>query len=82
MPLSDLWHIKTIIRRYGLEYHKEKSFIDRPAEITGVILRDGNVSAPHRQHQKRKAASEAMKSDAIDTELVGRKLKGLEGQLL
>ncbi|MGA1799277.1 reverse transcriptase family protein [Sphingomonas sp. 4RDLI-65] len=81
VPLSDLWYIKTIIRRYGLEYHKEKSFIDRPAEITGVILRDGAVSAPHRQHQKRKAASEALRGGAIDIDVVGRQLKGLEGQL-
>lgn len=82
VPLSDLWHIKTIIRRHGLEYHKEKSFIDRPAEITGVVIRDGEVLAPHRQHQKRKAASEALRADTVDAGALGRQLKGLESQLV
>lgn len=81
VPLRDIWHIKTIIRRYGLEYHKEKSFIDRPAEITGVIVRDGKVLAPNRQHRKRKAAAEALNSLSPCTAGVERQLKGLESQL-
>lgn len=81
VPLSDFWHIKTIIRRFGLEYHKEKSFIDRPAEVTGVIVHNGMVSAPHRQHRKRKAESEALRGSPSDPDAARRRLKGLEGQL-
>lgn len=81
VPLSDLWHIKTIIRRFGLEYHKEKSFIDRPAEITGVIVHNGMVSAPHRQHRKRKAESEALRSGSLDRPATRQRLRGLEAQL-
>lgn len=81
VPLSDLWQIKTIIRRFGLEYHKEKSFVDRPAEITGVIVQNGTVSAPNRQHQKRKALSEFLHTNPAEAEAKARTLLGLEGQL-
>lgn len=81
VSLSDLWHIKTIIRRFGLEYHKEKSFIDRPAEITGVIVHKGMVSAPHRQHRKRKAQSESLRSGSADPLATRHRLRGLEAQL-
>lgn len=77
----DIWHIKTIIRRYGLKYHKEKSFIDRPAEITGVIIRDGKVLAPHRQHRRRKAMAESLHSPVPDQGKAELKLRGLESQL-
>lgn len=48
----DLWDIKRMIDRVGLSYHKEKVYVDASPEITGVVLRDGRLVAPHRQHKK------------------------------
>lgn len=39
---SVLWQVKQAIHAAGLRYHKEKTYIDRPAEITGVIV-DGTT---------------------------------------
>lgn len=47
-----LWAIKNAIHRSGLRYHKEKTFIDRPAEITGIIVHGDRMLVPNRQHQK------------------------------
>ena len=33
-----IWQIKEMIHGAGLQYHKEKRFVDCPAEITGVIV--------------------------------------------
>lgn len=52
VPASDIWEIRQMIHRVGLRYHKEKTFVDQPAEVTGVILKDGKLTAPFRQHKK------------------------------
>ncbi len=52
VPERDIWEVKQMIHRVGLRYHKEKTFVDRPAEITGVMLRSGQLAAPFRQHKK------------------------------
>lgn len=44
-----LWDVKVAIHACGLRYHKEKCYIDKPAEITGVIVRARGLSAPNRQ---------------------------------
>jgi len=48
----DLWQIKKIIHSSGLRYHKEKHYVDCPAEITGVIVRNEMLSVPNRQLKK------------------------------
>lgn len=42
MSLSRNYPIKQMIHRYGPRYNKEKTFVDRPAEITDVIV-NGDV---------------------------------------
>ena len=81
VPRADLWQIKTIIKRYGLQYHKEKTFIDRPAEITGVIVTKGLLFAPHRQHHKRQLASEELRMFGDRDGKLRSRIGGLEGQI-
>lgn len=78
---ADLWQIKRMISRFGLKYHKEKSFIDRPAEVTGVILKGGYLLAPNRQHHKWKAATEEQHPHAADLDVARNRIAGLAGQL-
>lgn len=47
-----IWEIKRAIHRAGLRYHKEKKFVDVPAEVTGVILDGDMLSPPNRQLKK------------------------------
>jgi hypothetical protein len=47
-----IWEIKRSIHGAGLRYHKEKRYIDRPAEITGVIVDSGTLLPPNRQLKK------------------------------
>jgi hypothetical protein len=81
VPSSDIWLIKRMIHGYGLRYHKEKSFVDRPAEITGVIVRDDKLSVPHRQHLKRRLARQELQSSEGDTQVLRGRLAGLDGQI-
>lgn len=82
VPRSDIWQIKRIIHRGGLRYHKEKSFVDRPAEITGVIVREGRVTPPHRQFRKLKQAGDALiGAKAEDSEALRSRVLGLAGQI-
>ncbi len=54
VPERAVWKIKEILRKHGHRYNadKERSIRDRPAEITGVILRRSGLHAPNRQHRK------------------------------
>lgn len=81
VPEGDLWRIKRIIHRFGLRYHKEKSFIDCPAEITGVVVKDGRLLAPNRQHFKWKAATQERHSCTADRLAARGRIAGLEGQM-
>lgn len=79
---ADIWEVRKMIRRAGLRYHKEKTFVDRPAEITGVVVRGMKLEAPFRQHKKmrevRALLAEAPKESRED--LLGR-LSGIAGQI-
>jgi hypothetical protein len=81
VPLSDIWVIKRMIHGYGLRYHKEKSFIDRPAEITGVIVKEDKLSVPYRQHLKRRLARQELQSGEGDIQVLQGRLAGLDGQI-
>src|SRR5690606_37786057 len=56
VPTRMLWDIKQVIHGGGLRYHKEKRAVDRPCEITGVVIRNGRLLPPNRQHQKLRVA--------------------------
>lgn len=83
VPLNVMWGIRRQIHRVGLRYHKEKFYVDTPAEITGVIVKGGAIFPPNRQLKKMHELKQAsMKSD-IDAD--GGKIKasmsGLSGQI-
>ena len=82
IPKSDMWEIRRMIHGHGLVAHKAKTYVDCPAEITGVILRDGMLVAPFRQHQKKHEARVLLRTTADDERnvLIGR-IAGIEGQI-
>lgn len=81
VPLSDVWQIKRMIHGYGLRYHKEKTFIDRPAEITGVIVDADKLKVPHRQHLKRSLARQELLTGQGNIQVLQGRLAGLDGQI-
>jgi retron-type reverse transcriptase len=79
VPEKLIWVIKKRIYRNGLRYHKQKRFSgEHPREVTGVILDQGRVKLPHRQHKKiyglrrdiRRAPGE------VEREMLNRRLQG------
>lgn len=77
-----IWRIKQTIHRSGLRYHKERSYVDVPAEVTGVIVHKGRLVVPNRQLLKRHRTSRSLQVASTECErkaLIGR-LKGLDGQ--
>jgi hypothetical protein len=77
-----LWEIKRAIHRSGLRYHKEKHFIDRPAEITGVIVDGDRLLVPNRQLRKLNDTRHALRRavPASEEKKLLERLSGLQGQ--
>ncbi len=73
-----IWKVRQLIYRGGLRYHKEKHYIDHPAEITGVIASNGGVRAPHRQFKKLHEARAALRAaqEAETAALLKSKIRG------
>src|SRR3546814_7602766 len=40
VTVADVWHVRPMLNRPGLRDHKLKHYVLRPAEITGVVVRD------------------------------------------
>lgn len=82
VPKSDIWEVRRLIHAVGLRYHKEKTFIDRPAEVTGVMLRAGQLAAPFRQHKKMHQARSLLAGAKEEDRhaLLGR-VAGIRGQI-
>lgn len=78
---SALWEIKKIIFRAGLRYHKEKRFVDGPAEITGVIVDKGRLSVPFRQRRKVRKLRELLRL-GNDRSAEAKTLAGLKAQMM
>jgi retron-type reverse transcriptase len=78
-----LWAVKKSIHASGLRYHKEKRFIDSPAEITGAITRAGSLYPPNRQLKKlhRARLDPVTLSPSADAKIRKGKLDGLLGQI-
>ncbi|MBP1881587.1 reverse transcriptase family protein [Agrobacterium rubi] len=78
-----LWDIKRAIHRSGLRYHKEKHFVDRPAEITGVIVNGERLVVPNRQLKKLFEIQRDLKQPLIREveSKLREKLTGLRGQV-
>lgn len=80
VPSTLIWDIKQVIHASGLRYHKEKRAVDRPCEVTGVVLRAGQLCVPNRQHRKLRHAKR-QKDKNPDSKNLG-KFAGLVGQFL
>lgn len=78
-----MWSIKRAIHGAGLKYHKEKHFVDRPAEVTGVIVDGGTLTVPNRQLKKLSEARAALKlQDGTTADPKAReRMLGLSGQV-
>ena len=71
-----IWAVKKLIKKHGMEYHKEKIYKDnQPKLITGVILR-GNEAFSRNEHQKDIHESLAKYSVEGLTESEGQRLLG------
>ena len=83
LPRGLVWGVRQLIHRAGLRYHKEKHYVDHPAEITGVIVSRGEVLAPHRQLKKLHEARLVLKTtkDKEAATKLKTKITGIEGQL-
>ncbi len=78
-----LWDIKRLLHRSGLRYHKEKHFVDRPAEITGVIVDGDRLLVPNRQLKKLYQIQKDLKGNLPSKEegKMRERLMGLRGQV-
>ncbi|WP_211230265.1 reverse transcriptase family protein [Inquilinus limosus] len=83
LSAAAIWKIKKLIHRHGLQYHKEKIYVDRPAEVTGVIVRNGRLLVPNRQLAKLyRARREFLDSGDQDQKShIATQISGLEGQI-
>lgn len=82
VPERYVWQIRKAIYRSGLRYHKERRYSNGLAEITGVILRDGQAKLPNRQHLKAHEVRERLRSELSldETFNLERRLVGLSAQ--
>jgi retron-type reverse transcriptase len=84
VPESMIWEIKRTLRRFGHRYNvkKERSRVDRSAEITGVVLVREGLKLPNRQHKKLYEVREMIKNAEIAEvrDKLGRQLKGRQAQ--
>lgn len=82
VPRSAIWEVRQMIRKAGLHYHKEKTFVDGAAEITGVIVGDGQLCAPFRQHKKMREAR-LLLSSAVEEDRAAHtaRMAGIRGQI-
>jgi hypothetical protein len=76
-----IWEIKKIVHGHGLRLKskKEVSLIDRPADITGVIVHQGSTKLPNRQlrrlfelRSERHNIKGAKDLESIDRKIAGR----------
>lgn len=82
VPQRDIWEIRKLIHSYGLRYHKQKTFVDQAAEVTGVIIKEGKLVGPFRQHKKLKEARTGLaKAREDDRDALVGTIAGVSGQL-
>lgn len=82
VPKADIWEVRKMIHGMGLRYHKEKTFVDQPAEVTGVVVRNGELLAPFRQHKKmHEARARLAKATDNDRDALLGRVAGIEGQI-
>ena len=79
VPGSLIWQIKQTIHNAGLRYHKEHSYRSEPAIVTGVVVFQGKLLLPYRQHLKAHETRVLWKEAISSEEALGyeRRLSGL-----
>jgi retron-type reverse transcriptase len=82
VPDRLIWEVKKMIHEAGLKYHKEKHYRHGFSEVTGVIVKEGGLSLPHRIHERTYKAQKDL-SSAPDSEraIFGARLQAYQGQL-
>jgi hypothetical protein len=81
VPIADVWQVRRMIHRTGLRYHKLKHYVDKPAEVTGVIVRNGRVVVPNRQRLKQRQLALTLQSPGNDDLRIRGRLTGITGQI-
>lgn len=84
VPGEIVWQVRQTIRRFGHASHpkKERRIKDGPIEVTGVVVRDGALLLPNRQHKR----LHEVKRELVSTKsperraVLGRQLRGREAQ--
>jgi retron-type reverse transcriptase len=81
VPGEVVWQVKQTLHRHGHRYSrkKERHLIDKPADITGVIVSENALLLPNRQHEKiakltrqRNACLGESEVQSLDRKLRGR----------
>jgi hypothetical protein len=77
-----VWQVKQVIFKNGFKLKREKelSLVASPADITGVIVRDGKLKLPNRQHKKIVDLSEQQKV-TTDTKMLTKIESQIRGRL-
>lgn len=80
IPMSSVWSIKQALHKHGHQYSrkKERHLINKPADVTGVIVSDTALLLPNRQHKKIARLSRQRDSAVNQNEkqLLSRQLRG------
>jgi hypothetical protein len=77
-----MWEIRQKIYGHGLRYHKERRFTGGFAEVTGVVLRDGQTVLPNRQRKRAFDLGHQIRGlpDGEEKQILERQLTGLRAQ--
>ena len=81
---KDIWAIKKCLYRFGHKYsaHKERSLVNKAADITGVIVSGDELLLPNRQHnaltQVKRELSRA--KSGKERAYLGRQIRGRHAQ--
>jgi hypothetical protein len=83
VPKALVWEMKKMIYGGGLRYHKEKRAVDRRSEVTGVVLRNGEMLVANRHRdklRKLKQAKDRERGPEVNKSLLGQ-LAGMQGMV-
>lgn len=77
VPKSLVWKVKQLIKNHGLAYHKGK-FSRGTTEVTGKLLKGGQIYLPNRKHRKLYEARQelAITECEVEKEQRQRTIKG------
>lgn len=81
---NDVWAVKSCLFRYGFRYSakKERSLINRPADVTGAIVNGQTLLLPNRQHKKLAEVERELRNaqGMPQMDMLRRQLRGREAQ--